>query len=259
MGYGALAAAKGSINWTSEISRLRFSSWCRDPQQISPNGPNLSSSAPLRSAVRRENWLFLSPADTRQQLSLKRRKRTKRQNSSVGKSLVECCSVHLTVVWDTETQGSDSSPTNAGDAALRSFTSRRWLLRCASTCTDAGGDPCSPQPSATPTSCRPVLGFSTGSWHHGQTCGFVSAPLWPPPHDWILQVNDAAKTLPVSQIWRQRGGEYTVATRMNERMTHREQSCICCICSWPFKRIILSCSGIKSAIVTVRLFELILH
>lgn len=35
----------------------------------------------------------------------------------------------------------------AADAALRSFTSRRWLLRCASTCTDPGGTRAHPSPA----------------------------------------------------------------------------------------------------------------
>lgn len=129
-----------------------MSSWCCDPQQISPNGPNLSSSGPLRSAARRENWLFLSPAKTRQQFIQKKK-------SSLGKSLVVCCSVNLTVVWDAEKQSSDSSPT------------LRQMRLCAALPPGAGscdvpqlavmqGDPRSPQRNSYQL---PVLGFSRES------------------------------------------------------------------------------------------------
>lgn len=75
----------------------------------------------------------------------------KEKKSSLGKSLVVCCSVNSTVVWDTENQSSDSSPT------------LRQMRLCAALPPGAGS--CDvPQlalmqgtrahPSATPTSCR---------------------------------------------------------------------------------------------------------
>lgn len=123
----------------SESSHLRISSWFCDPQQIFPNcpQPELLRSFALCGAQRK---LAISVPDGDAPTMLVKK-------SSLAKSMVHCCSVHLTVVWNSDPELGFLSNT-AADAALRVFTSGRWFLLCALTCTDAGG------PSATPTSCR---------------------------------------------------------------------------------------------------------
>lgn len=175
----ALAAAKGSRNWTPGSSHLTLSPWCCDPQQISPNCPNLSFSGPLRSAVRRENWLFLSQMETRQQCSLKiklQNARTPRKTKNrLGK--VGGCSVDLTVVWYTENQSSDSSPALqqmqlcADLPPGAAFCYVPWLALMQ-------GDPCSPQRNSYQLL---VLDFSR---HHDITDPLLLCPLW---KDWIVR------------------------------------------------------------------------
>lgn len=78
-------------------------------------------------------------------------KKKKKKNHLEG--LVDCCSVNLTVarVGPGEPELGFLSNT-AADAALRGFTSRRWFLLCALTCTDSGG------PVLTPAQLLPAAG-----------------------------------------------------------------------------------------------------
>lgn len=149
-----LVTAKGGVKWT-EYSHLRISSsYCSPEERSLSLVQTWASQILLRSAARSDQAISIQSGDA-QQLHRGKKKLAFRAASRAA-------AVNSTALCDRENQSSAASlwvvSNTTADPALRVFTSRRWFLLCALTCTDARG------PVFTPTQLQLVVLDFTSYW-----------------------------------------------------------------------------------------------